>query len=320
MLRRYGERVHKVAIDAGFSCPNRDGTKGTDGCTFCNNASFSPNGHQPLPIKEQIAAGRRVIAKRTGARKFIAYFQAYTSTHGDVEQLSRLYQEALKEPDVIGLSIGTRPDCVPAPVLDLLACLRDQGHEVWLELGLQSSFDDTLKHINRCHDFNDYCLALRAAHKRELPVCTHLMIGLPGETRAHNHITLGRVLDLGVEGLKLHPLHVVKGTALANQWRRGEYQPLTLEEYVSIAADLVERTPPKVIFHRLTATAPANLLLAPNWCGKKWLVLNRLEQELRQRRLMIGHWGLGGRDWRSQFTVNLRQIDHAAKKHRSKPA
>jgi len=285
MLRRYGERVHKIALDAGFNCPNRDGSKGTGGCTFCNNVSFSPNGRQPLTVKEQIAAGRSVIAKRTGARKFIAYFQAYTSTYGDVEQLSQLYQQALTEPDVIGISIGTRPDCAPEPVLDLLAGLQDQGHEVWLELGLQSAFDETLDRVNRCHGFEEYRQATEAAHARGLQVCTHLIIGLPGETREHNYTTLDRVLELGVEGLKLHPLHVVKGTQLANEWRRGEYQPLTLDEYIDIAVDLVERTPPEVIFHRLTATAPANLLLAPAWCNKKWLVLNRLEQELRRRQL-----------------------------------
>jgi hypothetical protein len=284
MLRRYGERVHKVTINANFTCPNRDGTKGIGGCTFCNNRSFNPSSRQPPSITQQIEAGRRVIRKRTGAYLYIAYFQAYTNTYGELENLKRLYQTALDEPDVVGLSVGTRPDCVSEEVLDLLAQYRDEGYEIWLELGLQSAFDDTLQRINRGHSFAEYQQTVQAAHQRHLQICTHLIIGLPGETAWHNYETLNRVIELGVAGLKLHPLHVVKGTQLANTWRRGEYQALTLPAYLSLAADLIERTPPEIIFHRLTATASADILLAPAWCEKKWLVLNGLEQELRQRR------------------------------------
>jgi radical SAM protein (TIGR01212 family) len=282
MLHRYGERVHKIAIDADFTCPNRDGNKGRGGCTFCNNVSFSPNGRQPAGIIEQIAAGRRVIRKRTGARKYLAYFQAYTNTYADINRLRELYDQALSEPDVIGLAVGTRPDCVPRPVLDLLTEYQQQGNEIWLELGLQSSFDESLRLVNRGHGFSEYKAAVLAARKRGLQVCTHLIIGLPGETREHYRITLQRVLDLGVDGLKLHPLHVVKGTQLANEWRRGEYQPLLLDEYIDIAADLVRQTPPQVIFHRLTGTASKTILLAPDWCSQKWLVLNRITAALQQ--------------------------------------
>ena len=283
MLHRYGERVHKIAIDADFTCPNRDGSKGQGGCTFCNNVSFSPNGRQPAGIIEQIDAGRRVIRKRTGARKYLAYFQAYTNTYADINRLRELYDQALSEPDVIGLSIGTRPDCAPAPVLDLLAAYQRQGHEIWLELGLQSSFDESLRRVNRGHGFGEYKTAVLEARKRGLQVCTHLIIGLPGETEAHCKVTLERVLELGVDGLKLHPLHVVKGTQLANEWRRGDYQPLHLDEYIDIATDLVRQTPPQVIFHRLTATASKSILLAPDWCSRKWLVLNRITDALQQR-------------------------------------
>lgn len=282
MLHRYGERVHKIAIDADFTCPNRDGSKGRGGCTFCNNVSFSPNGRTPAPLPEQIAAGRRVIRKRTGARKYLAYFQAYTNTYADINSLRELYDQALSEPDVIGLAIGTRPDCVPDPVLDLLAAYQRQGHEIWLELGLQSSFDESLRRVNRGHGFAEYKTTLLAARKRGLQVCTHLIIGLPGESKKHCEITLERVLELGVDGLKLHPLHVVKGTQLANEWRRGEYQPLLLDEYIDIATDLIRHTPPEVIFHRVTATASKQILLAPDWCSKKWLVLNRIADALQQ--------------------------------------
>ena len=282
MLRRYGERVHKIAIDADFTCPNRDGSKGRGGCTFCNNVSFSPNGRRPPGIIEQIAAGRRVIRKRTGARKYLAYFQAYTNTYADIDRLRALYDQALSEPDVIGLAVGTRPDCVPAPVLDLLASYQQQGHEIWLELGLQSSFDESLRRVNRGHGFGEYRTAVRAARKRGLQLCTHLIIGLPGETQRHCRVTLERVLELGVEGLKLHPLHVVKGTQLANEWRAGEYQPLSLEAYIDIATDLVRQTPADVIFHRLTGTAAAGILLAPDWCSRKWRVLNGICAALQQ--------------------------------------
>lgn len=282
MLRRYGERVHKIAIDASFTCPNRDGSKGRGGCTFCNNVSFSPNGRQPPGILEQIAAGRSVIRRRTGARKYLAYFQAYTNTYADISRLKALYDQALAEPDVIGLAVGTRPDCVPRPVLDLLAGYQQQGHEIWLELGLQSSFDESLVRVNRGHGFTEYKTTLIAARKRGLQVCTHLIIGLPGETKEHCKVTLQRVLELGVDGLKFHPLHVVKGTQLANEWRRGEYQPLLLEEYIDIATGLIRQTPPGIIFHRVTATASKQILLAPDWCSKKWLVLNGIANALQQ--------------------------------------
>lgn len=283
LLRRHGERVHKIALDAGFTCPNRDGTKGVGGCTFCNNASFSPNGRQPLPIAEQLASGRRAIACRTRAKKFIAYFQAYTNTYAAVEQLEALYREALEEPDMVGLSVGTRPDCVPPAVLDLLARHRDRGLEVCLELGLQSAFDETLARVNRGHGLADYRETAQAARSRGIPVCAHLIVGLPGEGEEHNHATLDTVLELGVDGLKLHPLHVVKGTMLANQWRRGEYRPMGREEYIAVACNLIERTPAEILYHRVTGTAPRDILLAPDWCSQKWNVLNGIEQELRRR-------------------------------------
>jgi len=288
MLRRYGERVHKVALDVGFTCPNRDGSKGRGGCTFCNNVSFSPNGRRPAPLSEQMAAGREAIGRRTRARRFIAYFQAYTNTYDAPERLDRLYRQALEEPDVIGLSVGTRPDCVPDAVLDLLAGYQREGYEVWLELGLQSAFDETLARVRRGHGFAEYREAVRAARARGLQVCTHLIVGLPGETPAHSLATLERVLDLGVDGLKVHPLHVVRGSRLANEWRRGDYRPLSLETYIETAAEMVRRTPVRVVFHRLTGTAPPSVLLAPEWCSRKWLVLNGIERMLARDRSRQG--------------------------------
>lgn len=283
LLQRYGERVHKLAINAGFTCPNRDGRKGRGGCTFCNNVSFSPNINKPPSVTTQLARGREVLAKRTGAKRFIAYFQAYTNTYGEIDHLTALYEEALAQPDVVGLSIGTRPDCISNEVLELLAHYQQQGYEIWLELGLQSAFDETLLAIQRGHTFADYRQAIQAIRLHHLPVCTHLIIGLPGETGWHALESLKRVLALGVQGLKLHPLHVVKQTILAKQWRQGNYLPLTLVEYVNIAADLIEHTPPQIIYHRVTATASLEVLLTPLWCHQKWSVLNALARTLQLR-------------------------------------
>ncbi len=324
LKHKHGQRVHKIALDAGFTCPNRDGSKGTGGCTFCNNASFNVtvaqqrrNGQVVLPpvaaadtpiaspancgsvsttasdsssalraavpLQEQLASGRRGIARGTRASKYLAYFQAYTNTYAHVDALKALYDEALAMDGMIGLSVGTRPDCVPDEVLDLLAGYRDQGMEVWLELGLQSAFDASLRRVNRGHGLAEYVTACKAARSRGIPVCTHLIVGLPGETAQHSLASLDVVLDIGTDGLKLHPLHVVKGTQLANEWRRGEYTPLSLEDYVSTATDLIERTPPAVVYHRVTGTAPARLLLTPQWCAGKWPVLNAIVAELQRR-------------------------------------
>lgn len=283
LLRRYGERVHKIALDAGLTCPNRDGSKGIGGCTFCNNESFSPNGRKPPTLQEQLNSGRNAITRCTRAKKFIAYFQAYTNTYAKIEQLRAMYEEALAEPDVIGLSVGTRPDCVPPEVLDLLAGYCERGYEVVLELGLQSAFDETLNRVNRGHGLAEYIATANAARKRGIPVCAHLIVGLPGETEEHYHASLDTVLEHGVDGLKLHPLHVVKHTVLAQEWRRGEYQPLSQEDYTRIVADLIERTPEEVVYHRVTGTSPRDILLAPDWCSKKWGVLNGIEHELRRR-------------------------------------
>lgn len=289
LLKRYGQRVHKIAINAGFTCPNRDGSKGVGGCTFCNNRSFSPAEKKSLSIAEQIQAAREIIPKRTGARKYIAYFQAYTNTYARVEYLAQQYAQALVEKDIVGLSIGTRPDCVAEEVLDLLCRYQDQGHEVWLELGLQSSHERTLKHVNRGHGFTEYRQTVSAVRQRGLPVCTHLILGMPGEREAQMQQTLERVLDLGVDGIKLHPMHVVKGTQLAREWKRQEYDPMTQREYIRCATDLIEMTPADIIFHRVTATAQDETLLAPAWCTAKWSVLNGIENELRERGTYQGY-------------------------------
>jgi len=304
LLKRYGERVHKIALDAGFTCPNRDGSKGTGGCTFCNNVSFSPAADSRQSLAQQINQAKGKIAQRTRANRFIAYFQAYTNTYADIEQLAAMYRDALQQPGIIGISVGTRPDCVSAQVLDLLDDIRRDGHEVWLELGLQSAFDETLIRVNRGHTLAEYRDTALAARRRGIPVCTHLIVGLPGENEEHFHTSLDTVLDIGVDGLKLHPLHVVKHTMLAYQWRRGGYQPLTKPDYIRIAADLIERTPEHVVFHRVTATASRDILLAPIWCAEKWNVLNGIEQELRRRDTRQGS--------RAGTPFFIKELEHVA--------
>ena len=287
MREKYGYKVHKLSIDAQFTCPNRDGTKGIGGCTFCNNTSFSPNSRKPPEIDEQIEAGRQVILKRTGAARYLAYFQAYTNTYADINTLKLLYDNALSHPDVIGLSIGTRPDCVPDGVLNLLAQYQNQGYEIWLELGLQSSFDNTLKEVNRGHGFAEYQDAIQRAHQYDLQVCTHLIVGLPTETKRHSLTSMSRVLETKPEGMKIHPLHIVKGTQLARQWKSGQYQPLSMDEYVDTVVNMVKMAPDDMIYHRLTGTASEDLLLAPGWCSKKWLVLNEITRRLAMHDVKI---------------------------------
>ncbi len=284
MKLKYGERVHKISLNANLTCPNRDGTKGIGGCSFCNVASFNPDARNPESIHSQLAAGRHVIRKRTGAKKYLAYFQAYTNTYGDIEQLKSLYDQALSEQDIIGLSIGTRPDCVPHAVIELLLEYQRQGYEIWLELGLQSSFDSTLNKVNRGHGFAEYLQAVRLANSHNINVCTHLIIGLPGEDEVHFETTLSRVLDEGVAGLKLHPLHVVKGTQLAKDYFNKKYQPITQHDYVNVVADLIEMTPDNIIYHRVTGTASEDILISPHWCSKKWQVINAITQELHNRK------------------------------------
>ncbi len=277
---KHGEKVHKISVNASFTCPNRDGSKGIGGCTFCNNDSFSPKNTESGDITDQIVAAKQRVSERTKAKKFIAYFQSYSNTYGDLEDLKRYYDEALFDQDVIGLAVGTRPDCVPHPVLELLASYRDEGYEVWLELGLQSSFDESLIAINRGHGFAEYVDAVERVRKFNLNLCTHLIMGLPGEKPEDTLKTFDRVIELGVDAIKVHPLHIVKGTQLARQWKQGQVPELTLEQYTDTLAEIIRRAPDDLIFHRLTGSGERQYLLAPDWVMNKWDVLGALYRKL----------------------------------------
>lgn len=276
LKQRFGESVHKLSLAGDFTCPNRDGTLGRGGCTFCDVRSF---GREPaaLSISQQLAREKR---KTDRARRYLAYFQAYTSTYAEVETLRALYDEALASADVVGLCVGTRPDCVPDAALDLLAAYQDGGSEVWLELGLQTAHDRTQVRIHRGHGLADYRDAVRRAHARGLKVCAHLIAGLPGEDADDAHATLQTVLDIGVEGLKLHPLMIVRGSRMAAQYRRGEVGPMPLDDYAELAASLIRHTPPEVVYHRISATAQAPTLIAPDWCGPRWTALQAIGERL----------------------------------------
>lgn len=292
LTRRYGQKVHKLSLHGGFSCPNRDGTLGRGGCTFCNVASFADETQQHLSIQQQLA---QQAARVDRARRYLAYFQAYTSTFAEVNVLRAMYQQAISQADIVGLCVGTRPDCVPESVLDLLAGYHEQGYEVWLELGLQSAKDKTLHRINRGHDFACYQETTRRARARGLRVCTHLIVGLPGETRSDALLSLERVVETGVDGIKLHPLHIVEGSIMAKAWRAGRLNGIALDDYAVTAGEMIRHTPPEIIYHRISASARRPTLLAPLWCESRWTGMVEIDRYLNQ----YGAQGSAlGRPWR----------------------
>lgn len=286
LRQTFGCRVQKVSIDAGFTCPNRDGSVTTGGCIYCNNTSFSP-ANRRLSVTEQLEDGKRFLRKRYGAKKFIAYFQAYTNTYADIADLKALYDEALACDDIVGLSIGTRPDCVPDPVLDLLASYASRTH-LWLELGLESGHDKTLDLINRGHTVAAFDDAVSRARLRNLNLGTHLILGLPGETPDDMMGTVRHVADLRLDAVKLHHLHIVRQTVLEKMYRQGDIELLSLDAYAALVADSLTLLPPDTIIMRLMGDAPPDKLVAPMWSQDKRAALNRIEQELENRDIYQG--------------------------------
>lgn len=280
---RFGEKVFKVPLDPGFSCPNRH-ADGSGGCIYCSpRGSGDCAGMSSLPIQQQFdQVCRRMLKKWPRVNKYIAYFQAYTATLAPANHLEQLYRTALAQPGVVGLSLATRPDCLPEPVLDLLGQLNRETM-LWVELGLQSMHDSTLQFINRGHDFRCFLQAVAALHRRRIKVCAHIILGLPGEDRSMMLDTARAVGDLGLAGIKIHALHVVEGTVLADMWRRGEVALPTMEQYAGWAADVLEVLPKQMVVHRITGDAPREILLAPRWIASKWQVLQAIDRELERR-------------------------------------
>lgn len=276
LKRRFGQSVHKLSLEANFTCPNRDGTLGRGGCTFCNASSFMGK-NIPKTIAEQL------VVNRSGkSQKYLAYFQAYTNTYAETKVLEKLYDQAIHAADIVGLCVGTRPDCVSDEVLKILANYVNHGYEVWLELGLQSALDDTLDLINRHHHFAEYVKTVHKARDLGIKVCTHLIIGLPGEELIHNLTTLELVLAEGVDALKLHQLHIVKGSIMAVQYKRGELSVYSLEAYCNIAAKLIQNTPTDILFERVSASVMDDSLIAPAWSTKRWPAINTIANILSQ--------------------------------------
>jgi radical SAM protein (TIGR01212 family) len=279
----FGCRVQKISVDAGLTCPNRDGRVGTGGCIYCNARGSGTGAHgRGLSVTEQLQQGKAALVRRYKARKFLAYFQSFCNTYAPLETLRRLYAEALDVPDIVGLAIGTRPDCVDTGVLELLEELA-RGHLIWIEYGLQSAHDTTLARLNRGHTFGRFAKAVAATRQRGIRICTHVILGLPGETRNQMLATADAVAALGIDGIKLHLLYVVRGTPLEALYRAGRYTCLEQAAYVDLICDFLERLPPEMVIQRLTGDPHPEELVAPRWSLKKSETRALIQAALAQR-------------------------------------
>ncbi len=283
LKERFSCRVHKISIDAGFSCPNRDGTISRDGCIFCDNRGFSFNSRNTArPVEAQIREGMKIGKNRFKAEKFICYFQAYTNTYAPPHLLRQRYDVVKKFSEIVGISIGTRPDCIDEEVLALLREYTDP-YEVWLELGLQSIHEKTLRFINRGHSFKDFLEAVRFIRKAgEIKICAHVIIGLPSEGRVEIMETARVLGKLQLDGVKIHALYVIKGTKMEELYEKGSYKPMELNEYVELVTEFLEYLSPATIIQRITSDCPKELLAAPSWILEKNKVLTEIERRLSE--------------------------------------
>lgn len=290
LKQTFGEKVYRLALDGGMTCPNRDGTLGTGGCIFC---SAGGSGDFAAPrassVTMQIADAKARIQEKTNCRKFIAYFQSYSNTYAPVSYLRRLFTEAIESPDIAALSIATRCDCLSAEILDLLEEL-NQIKPVWVELGLQTIHADTLKFIRSGFTLAQYEEAVSALCDRKIDVITHLILGLPGETRDQMLDSLSHAAALPIKGIKLQLLHVLKGTALASYYETEPFSLFSMEEYCDFIADCISMLPPDLVIHRLTGDGPRSLLISPLWSTDKKQVLNTIQKRLKERNLWQGKY------------------------------
>lgn len=270
----FGEKTVKLSIDGGFTCPNRDGTKGTGGCLFCSEGG---GGDFASTIEDQI----RLLSEKWPNARYLAYFQNHTNTYAPVHELREKYEAALAHPLISGIAIATRPDCLSEEILDLLSEI-NRDHFLWVELGLQTIHQKTADLINRCYDLSVYDAAVKALTDRGIRVVVHLILGLPGETRQDMTESVKYVCQSGVWGLKLHLLNVVKGSRMEAGY--SDYNSFdSLEEYVDFVCDLLEIIPPEIVIHRMTGDAPRKILITPEWSYKKRTILNGIYAELRRR-------------------------------------
>lgn len=283
LKRVFGCKVQRISLDAGLTCPNRDGTLDSVGCIYCGGSGSGSHGIQrSLSVADQLEDGKDVMRRKYRAAKFIAYFQAYSNTYASVEFLRVLFSEALAVSDVVGLIIATRPDCLPEDVLNYVQELSRQTY-LWLELGIQSIHDKSLAFINRRHDHACSVDAILRAKARGVRVCAHIILGLPGETREEMLATAGELNRLGVDGVKLHLLHVMKGTQLAEMYERGEIEVLDRDGYAGLVCDFMELLDARILIHRLTGDGGHDNLIAPLWSLKKFEILNLIDAEIARR-------------------------------------
>ncbi|RPH52797.1 MAG: TIGR01212 family radical SAM protein [Desulfobacteraceae bacterium] len=279
----FGCRVQKISVDAGFTCPNRDGSISTGGCIYCNSRGSGTGARAAgLSVSQQLIAGKAALSRRYKAEKFIAYFQSYSNTYAPVEKLKILYEEALSVENIAGLSIGTRPDCINQPVLALLENFA-QDHLVWVEYGLQSASDETLLFINRGHDYECFIDAVEATKGRGIKICAHVILGLPGEEKEQMLETAEAIAGLGIDGVKIHLLYVVKGTKMESLYLSEKYRCLEQDEYAELVCDFLELIPEEMVIQRLTGDPHRDELVAPIWSLEKAKTIALIKNILEKR-------------------------------------
>lgn len=284
---KYGMRVQRLSLNAGFTCPTRDGKKDTEGCIYCNEKGFSPMSGTRWTLAKQIEKAIDYAKKRYGAGRFAAYFQNATNTYASCPKLKKAYDTIRHYPDIVGLYISTRPDCVDEKKLDLIESY-SRGYDVWIEYGLQTSHDRTLKFINRRHTFHDFAAAAAMTAKRKIKVGAHVILGLPGETRDDMLKTAEKIAVLPVSGIKLHVLHVLKGTRLEKYYNKGDIALLSFNEYVKTVCDFLEVMNPNCVVFRLVSDANPDFLVAPKWINRKSEVISAIKKEFEERRTKQG--------------------------------
>lgn len=290
LKNKFGKKVYKITLDAGFSCPNRDGKISSGGCIFCDDGgSFSRAHSKLLSVQEQVQEGIHNLSTRFKAQKFMSYFQAYSNTYKPVDELKNIYDASLCHPDIVGISIGTRPDCVDEAKLDLIASYTN-NYETWVEYGLQSMHDKTLRFINRGHDFETFVKAYNLTKQRGINVGVHVILGLPGETKEDMLTTIKTLAKMDVDGVKFHCLCIFPNTKLYDMYEAGEIKLLEEDEYVDIACDCIELLPSDTTIHRLGGNGLQAIKVAPKWLNKKFEILNKIDFELEKRNSYQGFY------------------------------
>lgn len=285
LKEKHGEKVYKITIDAGFSCPNRDGTISKGGCIFCDDSgSFSKAHSSELDIKNQVITGINTLNSRFGAKKFLAYFQAFTNTYAPVDKLKKIYDSAFCDERILGISIGTRPDCIDEKKLDLISGYKNP----WLELGLQSTHNETLKKINRGHNYECFLEAYKLAKEKRIKVCVHMVLGLEGESREMILESAKRLARLNIDGIKLHMLTVLEDASIARLYKEKPFQLLDMRQYCELVCDFLELLPANTTIHRLAGSGYSKTLIAPKWINNKFETLNLIDEIFKQRKTKQG--------------------------------